>query len=82
MSFNFEYLVCVCTSAVLNNTMMNIFVYIMYIFLNISLRQVLYAELFGDGIYTFLRFLINIMLIQISLFSTQPEFYLLKSMII
>ena len=41
MSSNFEYLGCVCTSAILNNTMMNIFVYIMYIFLNISLRQVI-----------------------------------------
>ena len=73
MSSNFEYLGCVCTFAVLNSTMMNIFVYIMLpIFLNISLRLVLHAELFADGIYTFLRFLINIMLIQISLYSTQP----------
>ena len=77
MSSNFEYLGCVCTSAVLNNTMMNIFVYIMlYIFLNIYLRQVLHAELFGDGIYTFLRFLINIMLIQISLYPTERSSFI------
>lgn len=65
-----EYLGCVWTSAFVNNAVMNIFVYISCYLFEYFPRQVLLpAELLGVGIYTILKFLLHILLIQISSYS-------------